>query len=399
MGKWREVKLGDIAFTKSGGTPKRSQKSFWVNGEIPWLKSGELNDNKNITENTEYITQKAIENSSAKLFPKGSLLLAMYGATAGKLGILGMNAATNQAVCSIQNRNGLYIEEFIFNYLLLIREKIIRDSFGGAQPNISKSYIDNIKIPLPPLSEQNRIVTKLDGLFAKIDQAIRLLEENIAHTEALMGSVLDEEFKRGEEKGWPLLKFTEFASLRHGHQFRKYDFTENGIPIVKIGQCKKDGSLDLSNCNFIDQSRLEEFQEDRIYKDDLLMALTGGTLGKVTWVEDDYGDLVQNYRVGNFFSIEGKSIKRFLMYVLMSSIFQKLVEAKVNQGAQPNIGKENIDNMLVPIPSIKKQEGLIKKFDVIMRNQAKMIESQTQKLNDLKALKSSLLDQAFKGEL
>ncbi|MGO3184490.1 MAG: restriction endonuclease subunit S [Aequorivita sp.] len=266
-------------------------------------------------------------------------------------------------------------------------------------PSLAKRDLNEIKIPLPPLVEQQRIVAKLDLLFTDIDKAIRLLEENISHTKALMGSVLDEEFNKVKERGWPLLKFTEFASLRHGHQFRKYDFVESGIPVVKITQCKKDGSLDLSNCDYIDSSRLNEFSEDRIYKDDLLMALTGGTLGKVTWVENDYGELVQNYRVGNFFNIKGKSIKRFLMYILMSSIFQDLVASKVNQGAQPNIGKENIDNMIVPIPSLKEQVRMVEKFDIVIENQAEIIKIQTQKLNSLKALKSSLLDQAFRGEL
>jgi type I restriction enzyme S subunit len=93
------------------------------------------------------------------------------------------------------------------------------------------------------------------------------------------------------------------------------------------------------------------------------MALTGGTLGKVTWVDKDYGVLVQNYRVGNFYSIQEKSIKRFLMYVLMSGFFQKLVSEKVNQGAQPNIGKEHIDNMLVPLPPPKEQERIVAKLD------------------------------------
>jgi type I restriction enzyme S subunit len=97
----------EFAKTKSGGTPRRSEKQFW-NGKIPWLKSGELNDSFNIIENTEFITEIGLQKSSTSLFTKGTLLMAMYGATAGKLGILGMDACTNQAVCSIQNDKGVY---------------------------------------------------------------------------------------------------------------------------------------------------------------------------------------------------------------------------------------------------------------------------------------------------
>ncbi|HLS11554.1 MAG TPA: restriction endonuclease subunit S [Flavobacteriaceae bacterium] len=188
-------KIKDLAFTKSGATPRRSIKSYW-GGNIPWLKSGELNDNKNIVENLEYITQKGLENSSAKIFPKGTLLMAMYGATAGKLGILGIEACTNQAVCSIQNDKGLFIEEYLYYYLLMIREKIILDSFGGAQPNISKRYIDNLDVPLPVKKErQQKIVQKLDALFAEIDALVLDYTQKRENLEALKSSLLDQAFK------------------------------------------------------------------------------------------------------------------------------------------------------------------------------------------------------------
>lgn len=399
MGKWQEVEIGEIVEKTNTENPK-SSPDF----EFSYIDISSID-----REQTKIVEPKLLFGSEApsrarkKVIP-GDILFATTRPNLKNIAIVEDNSTKQIAstgFCVLRGNKTLIENRFLFNFLLTeeVQEQIEPLIRGAQYPAISDRDLKSVKIPLPPLPEQQRIVTKLDGLFAKIDQAIGLLEENIKHTQALMGSVLDEEFKKGKEQGWPELKFTEFAFLRHGHQFRKYDFVESGIPVVKIGQCKKDGSLDLSNCNYIDSSRLKEFQEDRIYKGDLLMALTGGTLGKVTWVENDYGDLVQNYRVGNFFNIEGKSIKRFLMYILMSSIFQKLVEAKVNQGAQPNIGKENIDNMLVPIPLVKKQKELVEKFDVTMKNQIKIIQLQTQKLNHLKSLKSSLLDQAFKGEL
>src|SRR5665213_594269 len=97
---WEKVKLGDVAETSSGGTPSRSKNEYWSNGNIPWIKSGQLKDCV-INEAEEFITNVALKNSSAKLYNEGTLLLALYGATAGKLGFLGINAATNQAICSI----------------------------------------------------------------------------------------------------------------------------------------------------------------------------------------------------------------------------------------------------------------------------------------------------------
>lgn len=402
MGKFKETTFSEICDFENGDRGKNypSRKAY-VDKGIPFFSAGNISDNKIDESSLNYISKERFDLLGSGKVRKGDILFCLRGSL-GKFAEIEDHIdggiASSLVIIRPSNKVNLgFLKLFLESHLC--SEMIKKYDNGTAQPNLSAASLKKFKIPLPPLPEQQHIVAKLDGLFAKIDQAIGLLEENIQHTKALMGSVLDEEFKKGKEKGWKILKFTEFAFLRHGHQFRRYDFVESGIPVVKIGQCKRDGSLDLSNCNFIDSSRLSEFQEDRIYKDDLLMALTGGTLGKVTWVENDYGDLVQNYRVGNFFNIEGKSIKRFLMYILMSSIFQKLVESKVNQGAQPNIGKENIDNMLVPIPSLSKQKALVEKFDVIMKNQTEIIKSQTQKLTHLKALKSSLLDQAFKGAL
>ena len=103
--KWTLAKLGDVCKTTSGGTPSRKRIIFFQ-GDIPWVKSGELPDGP-VVDIKEYITEEAVRNSSAKLFPAGALLIALYGATVGKLGILNRNAATNQAGCAIFPANGL----------------------------------------------------------------------------------------------------------------------------------------------------------------------------------------------------------------------------------------------------------------------------------------------------
>lgn len=264
---------------------------------------------------------------------------------------------------------------------------------------VTKGFLFNYKIPVPPIEEQKEIITKLDNVFERIDKAVQLVKENLEHIKHLLAATLNDVFESGAKEGWAITKFSEFAILKHGYQFRNYDFVEQGIPVVKIGQCKSNGTLDLDGCDYISNDREKEFEDVKIYKDDLLMALTGGTLGKVTWVDKDYGVIVQNYRVGNFYPIKGKSIKRFLMFVLMSDIFQKLVSGKVNVGAQPNIGKEHIENMLVPLPSIAVQQKLVKYFDKILVNQQQLQEQYGRMLKQLKSLKASLLDAAFRGEL
>ena len=159
---WKWVRLGEVGFWGSGSTPNRSCKEYYTNGVIPWVKTGELNDG--IINNTnEMLTQKAVLENSMTIYPKDSLIIAMYGATIGKLGILNIEATTNQACCVCQTYK--INNHFLFYYLMSERNNFKKISFGGAQPNISKIKIIHYLFPLPPLKEQERIVKKVDELL------------------------------------------------------------------------------------------------------------------------------------------------------------------------------------------------------------------------------------------
>ena len=163
---WAWTTLGAIGKWQSGGTPSRMHKEYY-GGHIPWLKTGNLNDGI-ITEIPERITELGIENSSAKLNPAGSILIAMYGATIGKVGILGIPATTNQACCACVDYNGI-IQKYLFYFLLSHKEEFIALGGGGAQPNISKEIITKTPIPIPPMEEQLRIVEKIEKLYSQLD--------------------------------------------------------------------------------------------------------------------------------------------------------------------------------------------------------------------------------------
>lgn len=193
---WEWKNLGEIANTSSGGTPSRNKKEYWENGNIKWLKSGELNDGY-IDFIEENITEEAIENSSAKIFQKGTLLIAMYGATAGKLGILNLDSTTNQAICAFlhKDKNIKFLEKFLFYFLFFLRDKIIKDSFGGAQPNINQTYIKNLQIPLPPIKEQEQIASHLDELSSHVKNLKQNYQAQIKDLQELKNSLLDKAFK------------------------------------------------------------------------------------------------------------------------------------------------------------------------------------------------------------
>jgi len=195
---WVWCRLGEIAESTSGGTPDRSNPNYW-DGNISWLKSGELTDGFIENESEEKITEEGFKNSSAKLFPGGTLLIALYGATAGKLGILKFESTTNQAVCGFFE-NEFYVTKYLFYFLWAFRGKIIKDSWGQAQPNISQTYLKNLLLAFPPLSEQKRIVAEISTQFAKTKQLKEHILANQQATEQLLKALLHQAFEVKEVK-------------------------------------------------------------------------------------------------------------------------------------------------------------------------------------------------------
>ena len=162
---WVLTTLGNVGFWRSGATPSRSNPLYF-GGDIPWLKTGDLNDGY-IYHIPENITALALKETSVKLIPSDSVLIAMYGATIGKIGILTFPATTNQACCACTPYNILN-NQYLFWYLRFSRDKFIEMAEGGAQPNISKEKIVGFPIALPPIREQRKIVNKIECLIDKV---------------------------------------------------------------------------------------------------------------------------------------------------------------------------------------------------------------------------------------
>ncbi|MCJ7583723.1 MAG: restriction endonuclease subunit S [Anaerolineales bacterium] len=184
--------VGELCDTRSGGTPSRTC-AYFFEGDIPWIKSGELEDDF-IHRAEEHITEEAITSSSAKIFPKGTLVVALYGATVGKTGVLEIDAATNHAVCALFPK-GEISRDYLWWFLRAKRPEFLKSSFGGAQPNISQKVIRETEMPVPPLEKQRRLVAYLDGLQVQVSALRAAQAETEKELSALMPSVLDMAFK------------------------------------------------------------------------------------------------------------------------------------------------------------------------------------------------------------
>jgi len=162
---WCWTRLGNIGEWGAGATPSRQNPEYY-NGKIPWLKTGELN-NSYVYDSEEHVTEKALKECSLRYNAVGDILIAMYGATIGKLAIAGAPLTTNQACCACSPHNGIY-NIYLFYFLMAEKDNFIKMGFGGAQPNISKEKIINYLIPIPPYAEQQRICKRMEELFSLI---------------------------------------------------------------------------------------------------------------------------------------------------------------------------------------------------------------------------------------
>ncbi|EAJ7827530.1 restriction endonuclease subunit S [Campylobacter upsaliensis] len=189
---WEVVRSGLIYKNiSSGTTPQSDNDEYYKNGNIFWINSGDLNDSV-LTNSKNKITQKAMmAHSALKIFPKGSLIIAMYGATIGKVSILGIDACTNQACCVLCESKYLNTR-FVFYYFIAKRQDLISMAYGGGQPNISQDIIKNFKIPLPPLQEQKQIANFLDEKCEKINSAIEKTKRQIELIKEYKNTLINE---------------------------------------------------------------------------------------------------------------------------------------------------------------------------------------------------------------
>ena len=399
---WVWTTLGEVGTWQSGGTPSRSNKTYY-GGNIPWLKTGDLNDGL-ISYIPESITEEAVANSSAKINPTGSVLIAMYGATIGKLGILTFPATTNQACCACIEFNAI-IQLYLFYFLLSQRNEFIAKGGGGAQPNISKEIIVNTFIPLPPLSEQQRIVMEIEKWFALIDQvehgksdlqtvikqakskildlaihgklvqqnhndepAIELLKRiNPDFTPCDNGHYTQLPFEAPQNWSWTTLgKIGKWQSGSTPNRLNK-DYYNGNIPWIKTG--------DLNNgyITHIPESITEKALNETSVKlnptGSVLIAMYGATIGKIGILTFPATTNQACCACEVFNGID----KEFLFLFLLSHREEFIKMG--GGGAQPNISKEKIINTYIPLPPFAEQKRIVNTVNVLFTKLDDIMES------------------------
>lgn len=394
---WEKVRLSEIVDTSSGGTPNRSIKEYWENGDIPWVKSGQLKDCL-IEGAEEFITEKGLKSSSAKLVDKGTLLLALYGATAGKLGFLGLNATTNQAVCAIKpKRDNLINTKYLYYYLLSQRSEIIKDSEGGAQPNISQNYVNNIQIPLPPLPIQKRIAEILDTANALRRKDEALLKKYDELAQAIFIDMFGDPVKN--EKGWEV-KTLKSCTSKIGSGSTpiggKTAYKEQGISLIRSMNVY-DNYFKMKDLAFIDDIQAEKLKNVEVKSNDVLFNITGASVCRCTIVPEEILPARVNQHVAILRAKEELLSPKFLSTLLTTNSMKKqLLNIGIAGGAvMEAITKEQLENQNIILPPIEVQN----RFANILKNLNEQNQKSSNSQKESDSLFNSLLQKAFNGEL
>jgi type I restriction enzyme, S subunit len=385
-----QLTIDEFCVTGSGGTPSRANREYY-GGSIPWVKSGELREDV-ITDTEEKITERAISESSAKIVPSGAILLAMYGATVGRMAFLGIDAATNQAVCNIRPDLNKAFPRYVFHCLQSKINHFLSRAAGGAQPNISQGIIRETKIPLPPLNEQRRIAAILD----KADVLRRKRKHTLDLLDGLTQSIFLEIFGSSESnpKGWKwgrigdLLESTQYGTSEKAGENGKY-------PILRMGNLTSDGRTVFDDLKYIDLDD-KDLDKFTLRRGDILFNRTNSAelVGKTAVFDSDEPFAFAGYLVRARVRSGGSP------HYISGYLNSKHGKATLRGMAKSIVGMANInakEMQAIPIllPDVQTQNTYSKALFSLERSRSEC----RRHLKSLSSLFSSLQSRAFSGQL
>lgn len=387
---WQYKALGDVCVTSSGGTPLKLDSANYDGGTIPWLMSGEVGQ-RDVIAATKFITDTGLANSSAKLFPPSSVLVAMYGATAGEVGILRFKAATNQAVCGIlPNEN--FVPEFLYYFLLAHQQELASTATGNAQPNISQAKIRALQIPLMPRKEQKRLVSILDEAFEGIATVQSNTESNLANNLAFFAATRNRHLETNNSQ-WKKVSLGEISDVQSG-----------GTPLISVktywnGDIPWYSSGELNSIftsvpkRHITSSGLGHSNAKVFPQGSLLIGMYDTAALKMSVLDRDaaFNQAIAGVKPNDSIDLV------FLLHAINSQKEKILNERRGTR--QKNLSLAKIKDIHLRVPPIAHQRKIV----ALLENDALGCESLSEvirsKIAALDELKQSLLHQAFSGNL
>lgn len=401
---WTITDLGSLGRWGSGGTPNRSTPEYYEGGDIPWLVIGDLNE-RTVIRAQNAITKLGLENSSAKLLPAGTLLVAMYGSI-GKTSVTGVACATNQAIAYCLPHAGINLR-YLHRAVQWVKPALIAQGQGGAQQNISQGILKAQLIPLAPEREQGRIADELDTVLTRVDAVKRRLARVASILKRFRQSVLaaatsgqlteDWRTQRGTESDWPLTDVQSVAEVGTGSTPLRSNpafFAPAGIPWITSAATGQDRVT--SAVEYVTQAAITAHRL-RVYPiGTLLVAMygEGKTRGQVT----ELGiSATVNQACAAVVVDETRMLRSFVKLALQAKYLEMRVLAE--GGNQPNLNLAKVKGFPLPRPSKDEQAEIVRRvetlFACVNRLEARLQAAQTA----AERMTPALLAKAFRGEL
>ena len=384
---WEYKKLGEVLETTSGGTPSKSHKEYYEGGTIPWLRSGEVSKG-DIYDAELYITEEGLKKSSAKLFPIDTVLIAMYGATVGQVGILKSTMCTNQAICGILPNKDFH-PNFLKYVLLANKKNYLKQAIGGAQPNISQQVIKSTYIPIVKFSEQESVVSELD----KINELIRLKKEQLKDFDNLAQSIFYEMFGDPveNEKGWEVKKLNNICDVRDGtHDSPKY--LQNSEYILITSKNIVNGSIDFENVNYIsEEDYIKINKRSKVDNGDIIMPMIG-TIGNpiIAHIDGTHKFCIKNVALIKFLA-DSTVNNMFIVNLMRCSSFSSYLLNQNKGGTQKFVALGAIRKLPIPLPPLSLQQLFAQRIEQIEHQKAEVQKA----ITDLETLLASRMQYWF----
>ncbi|EPT0554278.1 restriction endonuclease subunit S [Campylobacter coli] len=397
---WEVKKLGDIAEIQIGKTPSRNNIDFFQ-GENIWLSIRDLKS-KFVSSSSEKISNEAISKTNMKVVPKGTLLMS-FKLTLGKTAFAECDLYTNEAIAAIfiKNKN---INKYFLDYVLKFTdlEKYVDNAVKGK--TLNKQKLKQIEILLPKnIKEQERIVGILDESFAKIDESIKILEQDLLNLDELMQSALQKAFNPLKDnakenyklpQGWEWKSLGEIGEIITGTTPSKNNpnFYGNEYPLFKPSDLNGDIIIKYASDNL---SKLGFDNARNLPKDTILVVCIGASIGKVglSGVNGSCNQQINAIIPNSAFT------SKYLFFVCLSNYFQTILKKNASQTTLPIINKTEFSKLQIPLPPIKEQEQITSHLDELSSHVKNLKQNYQAQIKDLQELKNSLLDKAFKGNL
>lgn len=391
--KWQVLPMTEVVKWGSGGTPKATVKEYYDNGSIPWLVIGDLNDGI-VTTSATKITPLGLKNSSAKIVPANTLLVAMYGSI-GKLGITGMECCTNQAIAFAKELVGV-TTKYMYYFMMSRRNELIERGKGGTQKNISQTVLNSMNVPVPPLPEQQRIVAKIEELFAELDNSVAMLKKVKEQLEVYSKSIYSHLILSNVEKVMVKDICNEIHIGPFGSTLHKVDYVVNGVPVINPSNIKNQQIIPDSRLS-VTEKKAQELSSYKLQVGDIIMGRRGemGRCAPVTKKENGYicgtGSL--------FFRLKPEYDNVLYSQILASQEVVSFLMEKAVGTTMKNLNEDIVSRILVP--KITKSAG--NKILETMQDTTKKCSDISCKLNQMEqqtdALRQSILKKAFEEEL